>query len=91
MNQSRRLITSSYCFKSEGAERETVTLLTILAQEIFGTHHPKMMILFRHDDTAQIIIHTANMIDSVSITAKDVSLLSKGWALVHKTLLLSAC
>ncbi|KAF4979872.1 hypothetical protein FZEAL_4006 [Fusarium zealandicum] len=30
--------------------------------EMFGTHHSKMMILFRHDDTAQIIIHTANMI-----------------------------
>jgi tyrosyl-DNA phosphodiesterase-1 len=28
----------------------------------FGTHHSKMLILFRHDDTAQIIIHTANMI-----------------------------
>ncbi|KAG5982639.1 hypothetical protein E4U55_001619 [Claviceps digitariae] len=30
--------------------------------EIFGTHHSKMLILFRHDDTAEIIIHTANMI-----------------------------
>jgi MATE family multidrug resistance protein len=30
--------------------------------EIFGTHHSKMMILFRSDNTAQIIIHTANMI-----------------------------
>lgn len=30
--------------------------------EIFGTHHSKMMILFRHDETAQVIIHTANMI-----------------------------
>lgn len=30
--------------------------------EIFGTHHSKMLILFRHDDTAQVIIHTANMI-----------------------------
>lgn len=29
---------------------------------MFGTHHSKMMILLRHDDTAQIIIHTANMI-----------------------------
>ncbi|KAG9688083.1 phospholipase D/nuclease, partial [Aureobasidium melanogenum] len=28
----------------------------------YGTHHSKMMILVRHDDTAQIIIHTANMI-----------------------------
>lgn len=30
--------------------------------EMFGTHHSKMMVLFRHDDTAQVIIHTANMI-----------------------------
>lgn len=30
--------------------------------EMFGTHHSKMMVLFRHDETAQIIIHTANMI-----------------------------
>lgn len=30
--------------------------------EMFGTHHSKMLILFRHDDTAQVVIHTANMI-----------------------------
>lgn len=30
--------------------------------EVFGTHHSKMLILLRHDDTAQVIIHTANMI-----------------------------
>lgn len=30
--------------------------------EMFGTHHSKMLILVRHDDTAQVIIHTANMI-----------------------------
>ena len=30
--------------------------------EPFGTHHCKMMILIRHDDAAQIVIHTANMI-----------------------------
>ncbi|KAF2145253.1 uncharacterized protein K452DRAFT_356532 [Aplosporella prunicola CBS 121167] len=30
--------------------------------EPFGTHHSKMMVLFRHDDSAQVIIHTANMI-----------------------------
>jgi hypothetical protein len=29
---------------------------------MFGTHHTKMMVLFRHDETAQVIIHTANMI-----------------------------
>lgn len=30
--------------------------------EPFGTHHSKMLVLLRHDDTAQVIIHTANMI-----------------------------
>lgn len=30
--------------------------------ELFGTHHSKMIILIRHDATAQVIIHTANMI-----------------------------
>ncbi len=30
--------------------------------EMFGTHHSKMMILLRHDDTAQVVITTANMI-----------------------------
>lgn len=30
--------------------------------EMFGTHHSKMLILLRHDNTAQVIIHTANMI-----------------------------
>jgi hypothetical protein len=28
----------------------------------YGTHHTKMLVLLRHDDHAQIIIHTANMI-----------------------------
>jgi tyrosyl-DNA phosphodiesterase-1 len=30
--------------------------------DVFGTHHSKMMILFRHDDYVQVVIHTANMI-----------------------------
>lgn len=30
--------------------------------EMFGTHHSKMLILLRHDDTAQVVILTANMI-----------------------------
>lgn len=29
--------------------------------DAFGTHHTKMMVLFRHDDVAEIVIHTANM------------------------------
>jgi tyrosyl-DNA phosphodiesterase-1 len=39
-----------------------VQLITAYMPEAFGTHHSKMMILIRHDDTAQVIIHTANMI-----------------------------
>lgn len=30
--------------------------------EMFGTHHSKAMVLIRHDDLAQVVIHTANMI-----------------------------
>ena len=30
--------------------------------EMFGTHHSKMLILLRADDTAQVVVHTANMI-----------------------------
>ncbi len=40
--------------------------------EMFGTHHSKMLILLRHDETAQVIIHTANMI------AKDWTNLTNG-------------
>lgn len=39
-----------------------VTLHSAFMPEMFGTHHSKMMILLRHDDTAQIVIHTANLI-----------------------------
>ena len=28
----------------------------------FGTHHSKMFVMFSHDDTAEVIIHTANML-----------------------------
>jgi tyrosyl-DNA phosphodiesterase-1 len=37
-------------------------LINAYLPDPFGTHHSKMLILFRHDDRAQIIIHTANMI-----------------------------
>lgn len=39
-----------------------VELKTAYIPDPFGTHHSKMLILFRHDDFAQVIIHTANMI-----------------------------
>jgi tyrosyl-DNA phosphodiesterase-1 len=47
----------------EAAKRyANVQAITAYMPEAFGTHHSKMLILFRHDDTAQVIIHTANMI-----------------------------
>ncbi|KAM0641998.1 hypothetical protein ACHAQF_004063 [Verticillium nonalfalfae] len=48
--------------QEEAAAWNNVELHTAPMPEMFGTHHTKMMILFRHDDTAQVIIHTANMI-----------------------------
>jgi tyrosyl-DNA phosphodiesterase 1 len=30
--------------------------------DAFGTHHSKMFVLFTHDDSAEVIIHTANML-----------------------------
>jgi tyrosyl-DNA phosphodiesterase-1 len=47
----------------EAAKRyANVQVLRAYMPEAFGTHHSKMMVLFRHDDTAQVVIHTANMI-----------------------------
>lgn len=46
----------------EASEYSNVKLHVAPMPEMFGTHHSKMMVLFRHDDTAEVIIHTANMI-----------------------------
>ncbi|KAF1913188.1 tyrosyl-DNA phosphodiesterase I [Ampelomyces quisqualis] len=44
-------------------ERYTnIELISAYIPDPFGTHHSKMLVLFRHDDQAQVIIHTANMI-----------------------------
>ncbi|KAH6692410.1 tyrosyl-DNA phosphodiesterase [Plectosphaerella plurivora] len=48
--------------KESAAEFPNVELLTAPMPGMFGTHHSKMFILFRHDDSAQVVIHTANMI-----------------------------
>ncbi|PQE29186.1 hypothetical protein CJF30_00004225 [Rutstroemia sp. NJR-2017a BBW] len=48
--------------KEQASKYPNVNLLTAYMPEMFGTHHTKMMILLRHDSTAQVIIHTANMI-----------------------------
>ena len=36
--------------------------IAYMGEGAFGCHHSKMMVLFRQDDTAQVILHTANMI-----------------------------
>ncbi|KAL5385615.1 hypothetical protein DPSP01_004728 [Paraphaeosphaeria sporulosa] len=48
----------------EAAERyPNIQLIPAYMPDPFGTHHTKMIILFRHDDFAQVVIHTANMIE----------------------------
>lgn len=51
-----------YAVQEQAKAYKNVTLHCAYMPEMFGTHHSKMMILIRHDDTAQVIIHTANMI-----------------------------
>ncbi|KAL2834438.1 phospholipase D/nuclease [Aspergillus cavernicola] len=47
----------------EACERySNVEPIVAYMPEAFGTHHSKMMVLLRHDDLAQVIIHTANMV-----------------------------
>ncbi|KAJ1299291.1 hypothetical protein OPQ81_003781 [Rhizoctonia solani] len=48
--------------EEQARAHENVTLHCAFMPEMFGTHHCKMLILLRRDDTAQVIIHTANMI-----------------------------
>ncbi|KAK4209857.1 tyrosyl-DNA phosphodiesterase I [Rhypophila decipiens] len=48
--------------QEQASQYENVTLHAAFMPEMFGTHHSKMMILLRRDDTAQVVIHTANMI-----------------------------
>ncbi|MCJ1457561.1 hypothetical protein MMC28_007929 [Mycoblastus sanguinarius] len=40
-----------------------VKVTTAYMPEAYGTHHSKMMILFRHDDSAQVILLTGNLIE----------------------------
>ncbi|ESZ91796.1 hypothetical protein SBOR_7812 [Sclerotinia borealis F-4128] len=53
---------SRFNLKEQALKYPNIKLLTAYMPEMFGTHHSKMLILFRHDFTAQVIIHTANMI-----------------------------
>ena len=42
---------------------DNVEAFTAYLPDPFGTHHSKMFILLTHDDQAQIVIHTANMLE----------------------------
>ncbi|KAG9231406.1 tyrosyl-DNA phosphodiesterase I [Amylocarpus encephaloides] len=55
-DQSRQVL------KLQAAKYGNIELHTAFMPEMFGTHHSKMLILIRHDNTAQVVIHTANMI-----------------------------
>lgn len=53
---------SRLLLQEQAGGHKNVSLHCAFMPEIFGTHHSKMLILLRHDDTAQVVIHTANMI-----------------------------
>ncbi|OQV07066.1 hypothetical protein CLAIMM_11552 [Cladophialophora immunda] len=40
-----------------------VEAATAYLPDQFGTHHSKMFVLFTHDDLAQVVIHTANILE----------------------------
>ncbi|KAF2836085.1 phospholipase D/nuclease [Patellaria atrata CBS 101060] len=48
--------------EQQAREYTNVSLIPAYMPEPFGTHHSKMMVLIRHDDSAQVVIHTANII-----------------------------
>lgn len=48
--------------EEQASRHKNVTLHAAYLPNMFGTHHTKMLIFLRRDDTAQVIIHTANMI-----------------------------
>ncbi|KAF2091988.1 tyrosyl-DNA phosphodiesterase, partial [Saccharata proteae CBS 121410] len=58
----RRDDTHRIALENEAAQYSNVQLITAYMPEAFGTHHTKMMIMIRHDENAQVVIHTANMI-----------------------------
>jgi tyrosyl-DNA phosphodiesterase-1 len=47
----------------DAADGAKVQLIAAHMPEMFGTHHSKMMVIFRRDEIAQVVIHTANMIE----------------------------
>ncbi|ROW01121.1 hypothetical protein VSDG_02679 [Cytospora chrysosperma] len=53
---------SRLLLQEQAGGHKNVSLHCAFMPEMFGTHHSKMLVLLRHDDTAQVVIHTANMI-----------------------------
>jgi tyrosyl-DNA phosphodiesterase-1 len=61
-------------YVQEQAERyPNVGLISAYTPDQFGTHHSKMLVLLRHDDTAQIVIHTAvsGLLQHACVTSAD--------------------
>ncbi|KAK4192732.1 putative tyrosyl-DNA phosphodiesterase [Podospora australis] len=48
--------------QEDASRYKNVELHAAFLPEMFGTHHSKMFILLRHDATAEVIIHTGNLI-----------------------------
>ncbi|ROW04428.1 hypothetical protein VMCG_04983 [Cytospora schulzeri] len=53
---------SRLMLQEQAESHKNVAIHCAFMPEMFGTHHSKMLVLLRRDDTAQVIIHTANMI-----------------------------
>lgn len=50
--------------RQDGARRyPNIQVIKAYMAEAYGTHHSKMIVLFRHDDLAQVIILTGNFIE----------------------------
>ncbi|RPB09609.1 phospholipase D/nuclease [Morchella conica CCBAS932] len=49
--------------EEQASRYRNAKIISAYTPEPFGTHHTKMIILFRHDQLAQVIIHTSNMIE----------------------------
>ncbi|KAI4087243.1 MAG: hypothetical protein LQ344_006926 [Seirophora lacunosa] len=52
----------NYLFDEAAKRYANVQAITAYMAEMYGTHHSKMIILFRHDNQAQVIIITGNFI-----------------------------
>ncbi|KAL9639224.1 MAG: hypothetical protein Q9164_001046 [Protoblastenia rupestris] len=59
----RREDTNGIVIDEDARRYPNIQVIKAYMPEAFGTHHSKMIILFRHDDLAQIIITTGNFIE----------------------------